>query len=182
MPIRQPAIAHFLDSLDNLSDWFAGLIIVCNFAPCQPLLAEGFSRSKPEVRGMPTDVANGLLASRLEDRRNAVICDLAYLASRTGSAEFFSGRLATILQPYSPAGFQLLADDWAELCRVHFRGPAKCIVLDCDNTLWGGIVGEDGIAWPPPRRDVSGRLLSAIPTATEAAQANGLSADAEQQE
>ena len=53
--------------------------------------------------------------------------------------------MATVLQPFSPSGFQLLADDWAELCRLHFRGPAKCIVLDCDNTLWGGIVGEDGV-------------------------------------
>jgi FkbH-like protein len=26
------------------------------------------------------------------------------------------------------------------------RAPQKCIVLDCDNTLWGGIVGEDGVA------------------------------------
>ena len=25
------------------------------------------------------------------------------------------------------------------------RTPRKCIVLDCDNTLWGGIVGEDGL-------------------------------------
>jgi FkbH-like protein len=25
------------------------------------------------------------------------------------------------------------------------RSPRKCIVLDCDNTLWGGIVGEDGV-------------------------------------
>ena len=25
------------------------------------------------------------------------------------------------------------------------RSPKKCLVLDCDNTLWGGIVGEDGI-------------------------------------
>jgi ABC-type dipeptide/oligopeptide/nickel transport system ATPase component len=21
----------------------------------------------------------------------------------------------------------------------------KCLILDCDNTLWGGIVGEDGV-------------------------------------
>jgi FkbH-like protein len=25
------------------------------------------------------------------------------------------------------------------------RGPLKCVVLDADNTLWGGIVGEDGL-------------------------------------
>ena len=22
----------------------------------------------------------------------------------------------------------------------------KCLVLDCDNTLWGGVIGEDGMA------------------------------------
>ena len=27
------------------------------------------------------------------------------------------------------------------------RGPAvKCVVVDCDNTLWGGVIGEDGIS------------------------------------
>ncbi len=49
------------------------------------------------------------------------------------------------LQPFSTAGFQALCRDWAELCRLYFCGPPKCIVLDCDNTLWGGIVGEDGL-------------------------------------
>ena len=31
------------------------------------------------------------------------------------------------------------------IARQHRPAP-KCIVLDCDNTLWGGIVGEDGLA------------------------------------
>jgi FkbH-like protein len=26
------------------------------------------------------------------------------------------------------------------------KPPKKCIVLDCDNTLWGGVIGEDGMA------------------------------------
>jgi FkbH-like protein len=25
------------------------------------------------------------------------------------------------------------------------RSPKKCVVLDCDNTLWGGVIGEDGL-------------------------------------
>jgi FkbH-like protein len=25
------------------------------------------------------------------------------------------------------------------------RSPRKCVILDCDNTLWGGIIGEDGL-------------------------------------
>ena len=31
------------------------------------------------------------------------------------------------------------------MCALHFRGAPKCIVVDCDGTLWGGVVGEDGI-------------------------------------
>lgn len=38
----------------------------------------------------------------------------------------------------------------AEVQVRHIRalgGPyAKCVIVDCDNTLWGGVVGEDGIA------------------------------------
>jgi len=31
--------------------------------------------------------------------------------------------------------------------RAHFvlRSPLKVIVADCDNTLWNGVVGEDGL-------------------------------------
>src|SRR3989338_8722320 len=31
------------------------------------------------------------------------------------------------------------------MLRITSNGMKKCIVLDLDNTLWGGIVGEDGL-------------------------------------
>src|SRR5690606_19664101 len=45
------------------------------------------------------------------------------------------------------AGF--LAGYAEELCRVaraDLGRSAKCLVLDLDNTLWGGVVGDDGVA------------------------------------
>ena len=142
----QSAISHFLDCLDRLSDWFTGLIIVCNFAPIQPLVARRLQAQKARSSRYVYGEANRILAARVEARRNVALCDVAYLAGRVGAGEFYSARdMATVLQPFTPAGFLAIADDWAELCRLHFRGPAKCIVLDCDNTLWGGIVGEDGV-------------------------------------
>lgn len=48
-------------------------------------------------------------------------------------------------QPYSIAGLVALARKSASFCR-QTRGKArKCLVLDLDNTLWGGIIGEDGM-------------------------------------
>jgi FkbH-like protein len=140
------AINTFLDCLERLSDTFTGLVIVCNFAAGQPLLARRLQSQKSRSARYACDEANRLLATRMEGRRNVALCDLAYLAGRAGASDYFSARdMATVLQPFTPAGFQALADDWAGLCRLHFRGSAKCIVLDCDNTLWGGIVGEDGV-------------------------------------
>ena len=47
--------------------------------------------------------------------------------------------------PFKKAFLDLYAQDLARIVRA-LRGRAKkCLILDCDNTLWGGIVGEDGI-------------------------------------
>lgn len=46
--------------------------------------------------------------------------------------------------PYSPEGCRALAGavaDWQRAMRVP---PRKCLVLDCDNVLWGGVAAEEG--------------------------------------
>jgi FkbH-like protein len=48
--------------------------------------------------------------------------------------------------PFRSAFLNRYAQDVSAALRMR-RGPAKkCLFLDCDNTLWGGVVGEDGIA------------------------------------
>ncbi|HEY1879861.1 MAG TPA: HAD-IIIC family phosphatase [Caulobacteraceae bacterium] len=49
-------------------------------------------------------------------------------------------------QPFSELFWSEMAADAARLIRGRRAAPMKCLVVDCDNTLWGGIVGEDGIA------------------------------------
>jgi FkbH-like protein len=48
--------------------------------------------------------------------------------------------------PLSQAALRVLADAQARHIRA-LKGPvAKVVVVDCDNTLWGGVIGEDGMA------------------------------------
>lgn len=47
--------------------------------------------------------------------------------------------------PYSPRFFTALGTMIARKIAVYKRKPFKVIVLDCDNTLWGGVVAEDGV-------------------------------------
>ena len=46
--------------------------------------------------------------------------------------------------PIASGALPTLADEWLRfLCPIAGRS-AKCLVCDLDNTLWGGVVGEDG--------------------------------------
>jgi len=47
--------------------------------------------------------------------------------------------------PFAPPFLARYARDIAAVLRVNAGRVHKCLVLDCDNTLWGGIVGEDGL-------------------------------------
>lgn len=49
-------------------------------------------------------------------------------------------------QPYAEAFWDRIAENCATLVRSPSTAAKKCIVVDCDNTLWGGVVGEDGLA------------------------------------
>ena len=49
-------------------------------------------------------------------------------------------------QPYAEAFWYLVGDTLARLVAAQKIAPKKCVVLDCDNTLWGGTVGEDGLS------------------------------------
>ena len=46
--------------------------------------------------------------------------------------------------PYTPLAYTSLATVAMRAVRALLRPPAKVLVLDCDNTLWGGVCGEDG--------------------------------------
>jgi FkbH-like protein len=47
--------------------------------------------------------------------------------------------------PFKPLFLDLYAKEIAKIGRALRGKNKKCLVLDCDNTLWGGIVGEDGL-------------------------------------
>jgi FkbH-like protein len=48
-------------------------------------------------------------------------------------------------QPFSPVMTIAVARHIGRMVEQCIKGPIKCLVLDLDNTLWGGIVGEDGL-------------------------------------
>jgi FkbH-like protein len=48
-------------------------------------------------------------------------------------------------QPYSSQFWIEIGEASSAVIASGYRPTPKCVVLDCDNTLWGGIIGEDGL-------------------------------------
>ena len=48
-------------------------------------------------------------------------------------------------QPFSDVFLHTLGRQVSRIVMASRRAAKKCVVLDADNTLWGGIIGEDGI-------------------------------------
>ncbi len=87
------------------------------------------------------------LNSALQDAlpEGAYFVDLDAVSGTLGRASFYDmRRYYWTKQPFSEAGtIELARHLWAG-ARALTTGPKKVLVLDLDNTLWGGVVGETG--------------------------------------
>jgi FkbH-like protein len=71
--------------------------------------------------------------------------DLEHVSAWHGKSRFYDERnYHWLKQPFSQEGLALLARKMATGLRVLATGRKKVLVLDLDNTLWGGVVGELG--------------------------------------
>lgn len=74
------------------------------------------------------------------------ICDLEFLASRRGLLASRDDRAwFESKQPCAPDLQLDIAREVAHLVRALRRPHAKVLALDLDNTLWGGVIGDDGL-------------------------------------
>jgi FkbH-like protein len=74
------------------------------------------------------------------------LIDLTEIFYPFGSNEIFSDRNWYFARcRLSIRGLKVLTDTLLILTSRLFNAPSKVLVLDCDNTLWGGVVGEEGV-------------------------------------
>ncbi|SPM37077.1 Predicted enzyme involved in methoxymalonyl-ACP biosynthesis, partial [Mycobacterium rhizamassiliense] len=89
---------------------------------------------------------NGAMKELAAEHANAQFLDTAAIVTHVGEKSALDARFYYAGKaPYTPVFF----DEFARRFALATRGFAsyfyKVVALDCDNTLWGGIVGEDGL-------------------------------------
>jgi FkbH-like protein len=73
------------------------------------------------------------------------LLDFERIAARLGEAATVDRRFGLMMKsPFKPDFIAAAAAEILRFLKCHFLLPKKVLVLDCDNTLWGGVVGEVG--------------------------------------
>lgn len=92
------------------------------------------------------DQLNQQFSKLARDIKNLYINDINYLSSYIGLQKWFDKSL------WHQAKYALSIDNIPELCfniskiiNSLFGKTKKCLILDLDNTCWGGVIGDDGL-------------------------------------
>lgn len=94
-----------------------------------------------------TQALNARIAQAAADKPNVLVCDLEAVASSVGRRHWFDDRLWDLSKTFCNLEYlPLAAQAMVDLVLAKLGKIVKCVVLDLDNTLWGGVVGDVGHA------------------------------------
>ncbi len=89
---------------------------------------------------------NGLLYEFAQNNDWLHVCDLDYVASDYGLCKWQNPRNWYMYKYVLPIdAIPYLAYNVANIIKAMCGRNKKGLVLDCDNTLWGGVIGDDGV-------------------------------------
>ncbi len=82
----------------------------------------------------------------VETKQNIYLFDIADTITEIGYRQFYSNKMWYMSSmPYSRDGLNAVANEIDRVLDSAFNTRKKIIALDLDNTLWGGVIGEDGL-------------------------------------
>ena len=124
--------------------WRATVLQQIPFNPMPRLLGENEARLPGSAASLLRAYQTELRAAAAEDSVDLI--DLEHWASKFGLAAWHSSSLWNrSKQEVHPAASLYYGDLVARVLAASTGRSAKCLVLDLDNTLWGGVIGDDGL-------------------------------------
>lgn len=89
---------------------------------------------------------NFLLMNGAQEVKNVFLMDLNYIEMQHGRTEVYDDKLYYIAKmPLSTAILPEVAKQVTDIVKAIFGHIKKCVITDLDNTLWGGVIGDDGL-------------------------------------
>lgn len=122
-------------------------VLQCNF----PLIDDGvfgqFGNKTEQSFLFQQRKLNYLLMQGCREAKNTFLIDLDALQTALGRSTFADPKLYYVAKmPISLAALPAAAKLVVDVVRSLQGAVKKCLVLDLDNTLWGGVIGDDGLS------------------------------------
>jgi FkbH-like protein len=141
----QQSLERFRQVWDALEAHTGAMVLQTTFEPWPLAALGGLEASSPAGRQRFCRSLNEALAGAARARTRLRLLDQAAICERLGRDRFLDlrrwYRYKILTTP--EASLELARAAAAVLRAVHGR-TRKCLVLDLDNTLWGGVIGDDG--------------------------------------
>lgn len=138
-------IARLRQVWDGLQERGQALIVQNNFELPDVRMFGNLDAVLPSGRVAFTNRLNELIAAEVRQRPYLVLNDVHYLSARVGLDQWSEpGRWFRYKLTTTPQGSAEMAFNMAALVSARYGLSRKLLVLDLDNTVWGGVIGDDG--------------------------------------
>lgn len=140
----QDCLAYVKSVIQSLSTNTGAQIILQNIAPPVDMLFGSYEGRLPGTLSWLIARLNSELDCLISD--DIVILDVAGLASNIGLTNWHDPTLWNIGKlPFSHRYAPIYADHLCRILAAKLGKSRRCLILDLDNTLWGGVIGDDGL-------------------------------------
>ena len=142
-------IEHAFSSLETIADGIrpsvkSAILVQTVPAPLDPSFGS-FDRVHPGSPFAMVEALNRKIAQWARERRVTLV-DIARLATAVGLQTWHEpGHWHASKLAFGPSLIPVYADVVARTIAAVVGKSRKCLVLDLDNTLWGGVIGDDGL-------------------------------------
>lgn len=141
----QESVAYLENIVQALKSKSGAQIIIQNIVPPSDLIFGSYERQLPGTLAYFANDINREL-ELLKDP-DMYILDVASLAANVGIGNWHDPTLWNMAKiPFSQRYVPVYADYVCRILAARIGKSRRCLVLDLDNTLWGGVIGDDGLA------------------------------------
>ena len=120
-------------------------ILLCNYAEADDRIFGNYANCVRSSFIFQLRYLNILLMETAQENKAVHIVDVSYVQNRMGRDRFYDPKLYYVAKmPFSMEALPEVAKEISHILLAIQSRMKKCVVVDLDNTLWGGVVGDDG--------------------------------------
>jgi FkbH-like protein len=131
---------------ERIESAFAAQVVVQNMTLPRGAYFGIHDPQRPDGQGYLIQKFNQGLAADFARRKGVYLWDFDRFVRTKGYDNLYDPKTWYVSRnPFRQSAYPAIVDDLTHYVRSALGRIRKCVVVDLDNTLWGGIVGEDGI-------------------------------------